>query len=410
MAAREEVSTVFTIADWKEEPYLESDGIKLTKARYEKEYRGDIEGKSVTESLMVYRPDGTASYVGHERFEGNVRGKKGSFIIQSEGEYRNDIAEGPGVIVKGAGTGELEGPRGRSALQGRPRERAPAGVSAEFRVTRPVGLPHCWSGSQFAVREVIPRVGKSFLRQGRLSRRGEVIPTAGETLTAWGSHSHGRGDSHGVGKSFRRQERLSQRGEVIPTAGETLTAWGSHSYGRGDSHGVGKSFRRQGRLAQRREVIPASRETFSAALARRRSRRTGGPRTPRARRLRGSRALQSGDGDRRRDDDRSAQTRVFADDSATGLKPGRVLRRERKLSPIPSAERAGAPSPAKRGRAPENPGESSRSSGKSSRNWGSHPENLGSHPQNLGSHPENWGSHPENWRSHPQNLGSHPEN
>lgn len=108
MAAREEVPTVFTIASWKEEPYLESDGIKLTKARFEKEYRGDIEGKSVTESLMVYRPDGTASFVGHERFEGTVRGKKGTFIIQSQGEYRNDIAEGPGVILKGAGTGELK--------------------------------------------------------------------------------------------------------------------------------------------------------------------------------------------------------------------------------------------------------------------------------------------------------------
>lgn len=112
MAALEEVRTVFTIVSWDETPYIEADGVKLTKARFEKEYRGDIAGKSVTESLMVYRPDGSASFIGHERFEGSVRGRKGTFVIQSVGEYRNDVAESRGVVVQGAGTGELKDLRG----------------------------------------------------------------------------------------------------------------------------------------------------------------------------------------------------------------------------------------------------------------------------------------------------------
>ena len=112
MAAREDIRTVFTIASWDEKPYLETDGVKLTKARFEKEYRGDIAGKSVTESLMVYRPDGSASYVGHERFEGTVRGKRGSFVLSSSGEYRNDVAESRSVVVEGSGTGELRGLKG----------------------------------------------------------------------------------------------------------------------------------------------------------------------------------------------------------------------------------------------------------------------------------------------------------
>ena len=111
-ASGDEVQTVFTIASWDEKPYVEESGVKLTKARFEKEYRGDIAGKSVSESLMVYRPDGSASFIGHERFEATVRGAKGTFVVRFEGEYRDNIAESRGVIVEGAGTGELAGLKG----------------------------------------------------------------------------------------------------------------------------------------------------------------------------------------------------------------------------------------------------------------------------------------------------------
>jgi hypothetical protein len=111
-AAGDEVHTVFTIASWDEKPHHEEGGVKLTRARFEKEYRGDIAGRSVTESLMVYRPDGTASFAGHERFEGTVRGAKGTFVLQFEGEYRDNVAKSRAVIIEGAGTGELAGLKG----------------------------------------------------------------------------------------------------------------------------------------------------------------------------------------------------------------------------------------------------------------------------------------------------------
>jgi hypothetical protein len=107
MEKHQGVHTVFTLAGWDEKPYEEADGVKLTKARFQKKYSGEIEGNSVTESLMVYRPDGTASFVGHERLAGTVRGKRGTFVIQFVGEFRNGVADSRGVIVKGAGTGDL---------------------------------------------------------------------------------------------------------------------------------------------------------------------------------------------------------------------------------------------------------------------------------------------------------------
>jgi hypothetical protein len=107
MAEREDVETVFTLAGWDEKPYFEADGVKLTKARFEKVYQGGLVGRSVSEMLMVYRPDGTAVFVGYERFEGSVRGRTGSFVVEGQGSFRGGVADSRGVIVEGAGSGEL---------------------------------------------------------------------------------------------------------------------------------------------------------------------------------------------------------------------------------------------------------------------------------------------------------------
>jgi hypothetical protein len=114
MAQREDIETVFTLAGWEEKPYVEAEGVKLTKARFEKEYRGDVAGRSVSEMLMVYRPDGTAKFVGFERFEGTVRGRTGTFVIQGEGTFQAGVADSRGVVVEGAGTGELRGLSGEA--------------------------------------------------------------------------------------------------------------------------------------------------------------------------------------------------------------------------------------------------------------------------------------------------------
>ncbi|WNG43892.1 DUF3224 domain-containing protein [Archangium minus] len=107
METTREVKAVFSVSGWDEQPYAEADGVKLAKARYTKRYRGDLEGTSVTESLMVYRTDGSATFVELERFEGSVLGKSGSFVIHSDGEYRAGFADSRGHIVPGTGTGEL---------------------------------------------------------------------------------------------------------------------------------------------------------------------------------------------------------------------------------------------------------------------------------------------------------------
>jgi Protein of unknown function (DUF3224) len=100
-----EVHTVFKLAHWDESAYVEHDGVKLTRAKFDKVYEGEIAGKSTTESLMAYAPDGSASFVGLELFEGTIRGRKGTLVIQAAGTSRDGIVESRGHVV--AGTGEL---------------------------------------------------------------------------------------------------------------------------------------------------------------------------------------------------------------------------------------------------------------------------------------------------------------
>jgi len=58
----------FAIKSWEEKPYNESTDLpKLTRASVSKTYTGDIAGEAHVEYLMMYRSDGSATFVGLER-------------------------------------------------------------------------------------------------------------------------------------------------------------------------------------------------------------------------------------------------------------------------------------------------------------------------------------------------------
>jgi hypothetical protein len=104
----------FKIQGWDEKPYDEIEGgRKLTRASVNQTLAGDIEGEGAVESLMCYRPDNTADFVGVQRIVGQVGGRSGSFVLlQTEGTFDGKVAKGRLSVVPGSGTGELEGLRG----------------------------------------------------------------------------------------------------------------------------------------------------------------------------------------------------------------------------------------------------------------------------------------------------------
>ena len=103
----------FAIKSWDEKPYSDGDGLpRLTRASVTKTFTGDIEGEGQVEYLMMYRSDGSATFVGHERVVGRVGGKAGTFVLQRIGVFENGQAKESYSVVPNSGTGELRGLRG----------------------------------------------------------------------------------------------------------------------------------------------------------------------------------------------------------------------------------------------------------------------------------------------------------
>ena len=100
----------FAITTWDEQPYSEGPDLpKLTRATVKKTFTGDIEGEGQVDYLMMYRSDGTATFLGLERITGKVGGKAGTFVLQRTGVFENGQAKESYAVVPGSATGELRG-------------------------------------------------------------------------------------------------------------------------------------------------------------------------------------------------------------------------------------------------------------------------------------------------------------
>jgi Protein of unknown function (DUF3224) len=103
----------FAIKAWDEKPYSEGQDLpRLTRASVMKTFTGDIEGEGQVEYLMMYRGDGSATFVGLERVVGQIGGKRGTFVLQRIGVFENGQAKESYAVIPGSATGELRGLRG----------------------------------------------------------------------------------------------------------------------------------------------------------------------------------------------------------------------------------------------------------------------------------------------------------
>ena len=103
----------FAIKSWDEKPYEEGqDRPRLTRASVTKTYTGDIDGEGQVEYLMMYRSDGSATFVGLERVVGQIGGRTGTFVLQRTGTFEGGQARESYSVIPGSATGELRGLEG----------------------------------------------------------------------------------------------------------------------------------------------------------------------------------------------------------------------------------------------------------------------------------------------------------
>jgi hypothetical protein len=107
---KESATARFAITSWDEKPYSEGQDLpKLTRASVSKTYTGDIVGEGHVEYLMMYRSDGSATFVGLERVVGRLAGKAGSFVLQRTGVFEGGLAKEVYSVIPGSASGELKG-------------------------------------------------------------------------------------------------------------------------------------------------------------------------------------------------------------------------------------------------------------------------------------------------------------
>jgi hypothetical protein len=109
----------FAIKNWDENSYGEGEDLpKLTRASVTKTYTGDIEGEGQVDYLMMYRSDGSATFVGLERIVGRIDGKSGTLVLQRTGVFEDGQAKESYSVIPGSATGDLRGLQGdgRSAV------------------------------------------------------------------------------------------------------------------------------------------------------------------------------------------------------------------------------------------------------------------------------------------------------
>lgn len=116
-AMKTQAKATFALNAWDEKPYNEMNGLpKLTRVSVTKTYQGDITGEGKLEYLMMYRDDGSASFIGLERVVGSVGGRSGSFVLQHSGTFKGGVATVTLLVVPGSETGELRGLRGNGGF------------------------------------------------------------------------------------------------------------------------------------------------------------------------------------------------------------------------------------------------------------------------------------------------------
>jgi hypothetical protein len=121
------VEGTFEVTSWHEEqaPSLD-DSAKVTRAMFGQRYAGGIDAETVTDSVMTYRDDGTADYVGFQRLSGKLDGRAGTFVLQVIGRYDGNEARASTTVVDGSATDDLTGLRGSGTFA------APHGSTGSF--------------------------------------------------------------------------------------------------------------------------------------------------------------------------------------------------------------------------------------------------------------------------------------
>lgn len=112
------MSTLFNVIKWEEQPVDDAQkNFPVNRVQAEYQIDGELQGTARVEYLLYYlesnTEDGhlaTARIVGFLHFEGQYKGKTGTFTAAEKGIFDKGALDSPGMIINSSG--ELEGLEG----------------------------------------------------------------------------------------------------------------------------------------------------------------------------------------------------------------------------------------------------------------------------------------------------------
>jgi hypothetical protein len=116
-ASRTRATGKINVTSYDPKPYDETVDPKIVEVHVVEEFTGDLVGIGTARFLQVLRGDGSASFVGVERFVGSLGGRSGSFVLQDAGTVQAGTVCGSWFVVPGSGTDELVGLRGEGGFE-----------------------------------------------------------------------------------------------------------------------------------------------------------------------------------------------------------------------------------------------------------------------------------------------------
>ena len=111
--------SAFEITGWDEEDVFEADGVRIYRVKVTKALTGDLEGTAVGWMTMAMAPGDSAAYVGFDRLDVRVDGRRGSFVVRHDALMHAGGGDAAWDIVPGSGTGDLAGISGTSTVNRR---------------------------------------------------------------------------------------------------------------------------------------------------------------------------------------------------------------------------------------------------------------------------------------------------
>jgi uncharacterized protein DUF3224 len=90
-------------------------GPSLLEVQLTETFSGDIAGESTVRVIQLAR-EGSMSFVALQRVRGSIRGRTGSFVLQSRGTVVGKQTDAEWFVAPGSGTGDLQGLRGEGGF------------------------------------------------------------------------------------------------------------------------------------------------------------------------------------------------------------------------------------------------------------------------------------------------------